>query len=66
MFDTERFISAVESQPRLYDVTSKQYSNREVKAKCWLKVAEEMYVSNFLICGQINSNSSSKDDTDMR
>ncbi|KAG8270464.1 hypothetical protein J6590_084978 [Homalodisca vitripennis] len=43
MFDTERFICEIEGQPPLYDIKSKEYSNRDVKAKCWVKVAEVMF-----------------------
>lgn len=43
MFDTEKFICEIEAQPPLYDVKSKDYSNRETKAMCWLKVANAMF-----------------------
>lgn len=43
MFDTELFICEVEMRPPLYDVTSKEYSNREIKAKCWAEVCEVMF-----------------------
>lgn len=42
MFDTERFIYAIEVRPCLYDVASKEYSNRQLKAQSWSDVCEEM------------------------
>lgn len=42
MFDTEKFICAVEQRPCLYDVSCKEYSNKQLKAKSWNDVCEEM------------------------
>ena len=43
MFDTERFICEIELRPALYDVTSREYSNKSVKAKCWFDIGEAMF-----------------------
>lgn len=43
MFDTEKFIYHVEKLTPLYDVRCSDYSNRQVKAKCWNEVGEAMY-----------------------
>ncbi|KAG8309339.1 hypothetical protein J6590_088621 [Homalodisca vitripennis] len=37
------FTSPRLGQPPLYDIKSKEYSNRDVKAKRWVKVAEVMF-----------------------
>lgn len=42
MFDTEKFIVEIEQRPALYDVSSKEYSNKNIKAKCWFEVCEAM------------------------
>jgi len=43
MFDTEKFICEIEARAPLYDVKSKSYSNREIKAKCWFEVGNAMF-----------------------
>ena len=43
MFDIEKFICEVEQRPAIYDVTSKEYSNKQIKGKCWNDVGEAMY-----------------------
>lgn len=43
MFDTEIFICEIEKRPAIYDIKSKEYSNRDVKAKMWEEVAMVMY-----------------------
>ncbi|KAG8269684.1 uncharacterized protein LOC124366132 [Homalodisca vitripennis] len=43
MFDTEKFILEVEKRPPLYDVQSKEYSNRNVKAQCWMEVGAAVH-----------------------
>lgn len=43
MFDTEMFICEIEKRPAIYDIKSKDYSNRDVKAKMWEEVAMVMY-----------------------
>ncbi|KAK9731030.1 Alcohol dehydrogenase transcription factor Myb/SANT-like [Popillia japonica] len=42
MFDTEKFINAVENRPALYNIKLKDYSNRGLKLKLW-EVALIMY-----------------------
>lgn len=42
MFDTEKFIVEIEQRPALYDVSCKEYSNKNIKAKCWVEVCEAM------------------------
>ena len=37
IFDTEKFIYEVEQRPAIYDVQSKDYSNRQIKAKAGLR-----------------------------
>lgn len=41
MFDTEKFICAIELQPCLYDVANKEYSNTQLNAQSWINVYEE-------------------------
>lgn len=43
MFDTEKLIVEVEKRPALYDVLSKEYSNRNVKAQCWMEVGAAVH-----------------------
>ncbi|KAK9685846.1 Alcohol dehydrogenase transcription factor Myb/SANT-like [Popillia japonica] len=43
MFDTEKFINAVENRPALYNLKLKDYSNRDLKLKLWEEVALIMY-----------------------
>lgn len=43
MFDTEKFICAIELRPCLYDVASKDYSNKQLKGQSWIDVCEEMF-----------------------
>ncbi|XP_022192716.2 uncharacterized protein LOC111050675 isoform X2 [Nilaparvata lugens] len=43
MFDTEKFIYLIEKLPPLYDVKSSDYSNRQLKAKCWSGIGKAMY-----------------------
>lgn len=43
MFDTEKFICEIEARAPLYDIKSKCYSNREIKAKCWFEVGSAMF-----------------------
>jgi hypothetical protein len=42
MFDTEKFICEIQERPALYDIKSKEYSNRELKAKLWIEVGQEV------------------------
>lgn len=42
MFDTERFIIEVQERPALYEVKSKEYANREIKAKLWMEIGQEV------------------------
>jgi hypothetical protein len=43
MFDVEKFICEIEKIPPLYNTTLKDYSNRQLKARCWTEICEEMY-----------------------
>jgi hypothetical protein len=43
MFDSEKFIYEIEARASIYNVQSKKYSNREVKATCWAEVGEAKY-----------------------
>jgi len=43
MFDVEKLICEVEKRWPLYNITLKDYSNRELKAKCWMEICAEMY-----------------------
>jgi len=47
MFDNEKFIMLIESNPCLWDMTSKDYMDRNVKNTCWRNVAESMYTENW-------------------
>lgn len=43
MFDTEKFICEIEKRPALYDIKSKEYCNREIKAKSWFDIGAAMF-----------------------
>jgi hypothetical protein len=43
MFDVEKLICEVEKRPPLYNIALKDYSNRDLKAKCWTEICAEMY-----------------------
>lgn len=47
MFDTEKFIILIESNPCLWDMTRNDYMDRNVKNTCWYNVAESMYTGNW-------------------
>ncbi|XP_016660658.1 uncharacterized protein LOC107883988 [Acyrthosiphon pisum] len=47
MFDTEKFIMLIESNPCLWDIASKDYMDKNVKNTCWRNVAESMYIGNW-------------------
>lgn len=47
MLNIEQFILEVEQRLPLYNVTIQEYSNRQIKAKCWLEVCEVMYENWF-------------------
>lgn len=47
MFDTEKFIMLIESNPCLWDIASKYYMDKNVKNTCWRNVAESMYTGNW-------------------
>nr|CAH7742748.1 unnamed protein product [Callosobruchus chinensis] len=42
MFDTEQFISEIESRAALYDLQHCDYANRDIKIKLWLEVATKL------------------------
>lgn len=43
MFDYEKMIIEIESRPCLWDVGSKEYSDKNLKALSWNSVAEAMF-----------------------
>lgn len=43
LFDTEKFILAVEAHPAIWDPKSTDYSDREAKMTAWEEVAQEMF-----------------------
>ncbi|KAL4121697.1 hypothetical protein QTP88_014158 [Uroleucon formosanum] len=47
MFDTEKFIMLIESNPCLWNIASKDYMDKNVKNTCWYNVAESMYTENW-------------------
>jgi len=47
MFDTEKFILLIESNPCIWDIASQDYMDRNVKNTCWLNIAESMYTGNW-------------------
>lgn len=42
-FNIEMLISAVEKRPPLYDITSKEYSDRSIKQRLWGEVCQNMF-----------------------
>lgn len=45
MFDTEKLISLVQSNPCLWDKSSKDYADRTLKNTCWQNIAESMHAN---------------------
>lgn len=43
MFDIDKFIVEVQKRPAVFDVKSKDYSNKEVKARCWEEIGRAMF-----------------------
>lgn len=39
-FDTERFIVEIENRPSLWNISSDDYSNRDLKKKCWEEIVD--------------------------
>lgn len=39
-FDTERFIIEIQSRPSIWDSSSSDYSDRDLKKKCWEEVVD--------------------------
>ncbi|KAG8319239.1 hypothetical protein J6590_096080 [Homalodisca vitripennis] len=42
-FMQSKYNNEVEKRPPLYDVQSKEYSNRNVKAQCWMEVGAAVH-----------------------
>jgi len=55
MFDVEKLICEVEKRPPLYNITLKDYSNRELKAKCWTEICAEMYPDWNLMANEVKN-----------
>lgn len=47
MYSTEKLISEVQNYPCLWDMSSKEYSDKDLKKSCWRKVAEVVYSTNW-------------------
>ena len=47
MYSTEILISEVQNYPCLWDMSSKEYSDKDLKSACWMKVAEAVYSTNW-------------------
>ena len=43
MYSTEKLIAAVQNYPCIWDMTSNEYMNEDLKFSAWLKVAEAVY-----------------------
>ena len=42
MFDTEKFINEISLRPALWQMSSKDYSNRDLKCKLWIETGQVM------------------------
>lgn len=42
MFDTETFIVLVQEKQSIWNISCKEYSNRDIKMKDWNEVCKEM------------------------
>lgn len=42
-FNIERLISEVEKRPPLYDITSKEHSDRRIKQRLWGEVCQNLF-----------------------
>jgi len=47
MYSTEKLISEVQNYPCLWDMSRKEYSDKDLKNACWMKVAEVVYSTNW-------------------
>jgi len=43
MYSTEKLITEVQNYPCIWDMTSNEYMNKDLKISAWLKVAEAVY-----------------------
>lgn len=41
-FDTEKFIREIESRKAIWDITSEEYSDRDLKKRRWEEITNEM------------------------
>ncbi|CAH1958843.1 unnamed protein product [Acanthoscelides obtectus] len=39
-FDTEKFIIDIQNRPSIWDSSSADYSNRDLKKKCWEEIVD--------------------------
>jgi len=46
MYSTEKLISEVQNYPCLWVMSSKEYSEKDLKKSCWMKVAVVVYSTN--------------------
>ncbi|CAI6372013.1 unnamed protein product [Macrosiphum euphorbiae] len=43
VFDTDKFISCIQSNPYIWEMGSKEYMDKFIKQKSWLNIGETMY-----------------------
>jgi hypothetical protein len=45
-FDTEKFIREIESRKAIWDITSEEYSDRDLKKRRWEEITNKMCSEN--------------------
>ncbi|CAH1979186.1 unnamed protein product [Acanthoscelides obtectus] len=50
-FDTEKFIIDIQNRPSIWDSSSADYSNRDLKKKCWEEIMA--MATNFVTLGEL-------------
>lgn len=43
VFDTDKFISCIQSNPSIWEMGTKEYMDKFIKEKSWLSIGESMY-----------------------
>jgi len=47
VFDTDKFISCIQSNPSIWEMGTKEYMDKFIKHKSWVSIGESMYADNW-------------------
>ncbi|CAI6376564.1 unnamed protein product [Macrosiphum euphorbiae] len=61
MYQTEKLITEVQNYPCIWDTTSDEYMNEELKISAWLKVAEAVYNLEWETLGPLEKEEKAKE-----